>query len=688
MNAHAPLNPLLDFSGLPRFDAIRAEHVGPAVDALLQDARATVDAVARVTLAPTWDNLCAPLADALDRLERAWGAVHHLNAVVSTPEIREAYHASLPKVTAFYADLAQDERLYARYKALAADPSFATLDTAQRKLVENEVRDFRLGGAELPSAQKVRLKAVEEELADLSARFDDHVLDATNAFALYVDDEVRLDGLPADVIAAARAAAQEDGRTGWKLTLRMPCYRPVMTYAEDRSLRALLHRAYVTRASELGANPDWDNTPVIRRILELRREAAELLGYPDFASLALVPRMAGDTRDVMSFLHDLARRAKPFAERDYAELAAFARETLALDLLEAWDVAYASEKLKQRRYAFSEEEVRAYFPEDQVLAGLFRVTTALYGVTIREASAPAWHPTVRFFELVDRGGAPVGQFYLDLYARPGKQGGAWMDDAIKRRRIGATVQRPVAYLTCNFSPPVGEGPARKPATFTHDEVITLFHEFGHGLHLLLTEVDVHGVSGIGGVEWDAVELPSQFMENFCWEWDVVAPMTAHVETGAPLPRALFDRMREAKNFQSGMDMVRQLEFGLFDMRVHSEFDPRGAGSAQAVLDAVRREVAVTPRPPYDRFMQAFLHVFAGGYAAGFYSYKWAEVLSADAFGLFEEEGVLSAAAGARFRTEVLARGGSRPALESFLAFRGRTPQIETLLRHNGLMTSA
>ncbi len=688
MNADARSNPLLDFSDLPRFDAIRAEHVGPAVDELLARARATVEAVVRVTQPPTWENVAAPLADALDELDRAWGAVHHLNAVASTPEIREAYHAGLPKVTAFSADLAQDERLYARFKALAESPAFATLDPARRALVLNELRDFRLGGAELPPPQKARLKAVEEELADLSARFDDHVLDATNAFALFVDDVARLAGVPADVIATARAAAHEDGRSGWKLTLRMPCFRPVMTYAADRALRAELHRAYATRASELGANPDWDNTPLIRRILELRREAAELLGYPDYATLALVPRMAASTREVMDFLRDLARHAKPFAEREYAELEAFAQESLAIGRLEAWDLWFASEKLKEHRHAFSDQEVRAYFPEDRVLTGLFRLTEALYGIAIRETRAPAWDPAVRFFELADRAGAPVGRFYLDLYARPGKQGGAWMDDAIRRRSVGAGVQRPVAYLTCNFSAPIGAGAARTPATFTHDEVITLFHEFGHGLHLLLTEVDVAGVSGIGGVEWDAVELPSQFMENFCWEWDVVAPMTAHVETGAPLPRALFDRMRTAKTFQSGMDMVRQLEYGLFDMVAHSTYDPRAGLPPQEALDAARLEVAVAPRPAYDRFMQSFLHVFAGGYAAGFYSYKWAEVLSADAFGLFEELGVLSATAGGRFRAEVLAQGGSRPAMDSFTAFRGRTPQIAALLRHNGLMTSA
>ena len=578
MNLH--LNPLLDFTGLPRFDAIRPEHVSPAVDDLIARARTTVEAVATDASPATWESVVEPLEDTLDRIERAWGAVHHLNAVVSTPPLREAYHANLSKITAFYADLAQDERLYARYKALAASAAFDSLDAAKRKLVENELRDFRLGGADLPPAQKARLKEVDEELADLSARFEDNVLDATNEFALHVDDGARLAGIPADVLAAAHAAAREEGRGGWKLTLRMPCYRPVMMYADDRTLRACLHRAYATRASDLGAAPEWDNTSVIARILELRREAAQLLGFADFAELSLVPKMAKDTREVLAFLNDLARRAKPHAEREYAELTVFARERLGIATLEAWDLAYAAEKLKEWRYAFSDEEVRAYFPEDRVVAGLFRLVERLYAIEIREASAPSWHKTVRFFEIIGHDGALVGQFYLDLYARPGKQGGAWMDDAINRRRVGARVQHPVAYLTCNFSAPVGEDPARKPATFTHDEVLTLFHEFGHGLHQLLTEVDVAGVSGIRGVEWDAVELPSQFMENFCWERDVVAPMTSHVDTGEPLPRYLFDKMRAARNFEAGMDMVRQLEYGLFDIRIHSAANHRAFPQAR------------------------------------------------------------------------------------------------------------
>ena len=684
MNAIRNANPLLDFSGLPQFDLIRAAHIAPAIDTLLSEARAVVDRVASEPLLATWDNIVEPLADALDRLDRVWGAVSHLNAVVSTPELRDAYNGNLQKVTAFHMELAQDLRLYDRYRALAVSPAFATLDAAKRKLIDNELRDFRLGGALLPAEKKARLKNVQEELANLSAQFDDNVLDATNAWALFVEDEAELAGVPHEVRSEARTQAQADGRSGFKLTLRMPCYLPVMMYADNRSLRATLHRAYSTRASDLGANPEWDNTPIVTRILALRRETATLLGYANFAELSLVPKMAQDASEVLAFLRDLADRAKPFAECDYAELQEFARIELGLPALEAWDLAYASEQLKARRHAFSEQDVRAYFPEDKVLAGLFRVVETLYGIGIREGRAPVWHRDVRFFDVTDRSGALLGQFYLDSYARPGKQGGAWMDDAINRRRTGAHVQHPVAYLTCNLSAPV-EG---KPATFTHDEVITLFHEFGHGLHQLLTRVDVAGVSGIQGVEWDAVELPSQFMENFCWEWDVVSQMTAHVDTGEPLPRTLFHKMRAAKNFQSGMAMVRHLEFALFDMLVHCPLDPAVGPSPQSVLDAVRAEVAIIRRPAYDRFIQSFGHVFAGGYAAGYYSYKWAEVLSADAYSLFEEAGVLSPAAGARFRDEVLARGGSRAAMESFVAFRGRAPQLDALLRHNGMMTSA
>ncbi|MET0682529.1 MAG: M3 family metallopeptidase [Casimicrobiaceae bacterium] len=677
-------NPLLEFGGLPRFDAIRPEHVGPAVDQLLVAARAAVELVATDTCPATWDIVAEPLAGPLDQLDRAWGAARHLNAVVSTPEWRSAYHANLPKVTAFFTDLAQDLRLFARYRELASAPSFAALEAAKRRAVTNELRDFRLGGAELPAAQKTRLKTVEEELAELAAQFDDNLLDATNAWALYVTDRNELTGIPDSVVDEARAAAEADGKAGWKLTLHMPCYLPVVSYADNRALRATLHRAYATRASDLGASPAWDNGPAIRRLLLLRREAAQLLGYPNFAALSLVPKMAKSVDDVLLFLRDLARRAKPYALRDYAELKAFAAAELGIADLQPWDRAYASEKLKSRKFAFSEQQVRRYFPEGKVLEGLFRVAETLYGISIRASGAATWHTDVRFFDVVDASGALIGQFYLDNYARPGKQGGAWQDDAINRRRAGAHVQHPVSYLTCNLSAPTGD----EPATFTHDEVITLFHEFGHGLHHLLTRVEVAGVSGIQGVEWDAVERPSQFMENFCWEWDVLSKMTAHVDTGEPLPRELFDRMLAARNFHSGLAIIGQVESGLFDMLLHSAYEPGGGESPQDVLDAVRREIAVTPRATYDRFMHSFSHIFAGGYAAGYYSYKWAAVLSADAFSVFEEDGALWPAAGGRFRDEVLARGGSRDAMESFVAFRGRGPQLDALLRHNGIITPA
>jgi oligopeptidase A len=684
MNSAEPMsevNPLLDFSGLPRFADIRPEHVAPAVDALLDEARATIARVATAPGPPTWESFVQPLSDALDRLDRAWTQVGHLNAVVNTPELRVAYNDALPKVTAFYTELGQDERLFAGYRALAASPAFATADAARRRVVDNALRDFRLSGAELAAAPKARFKAIEEELASLSARFADNLLDATNAFALYVEDASRLAGMPADVVAAARASAQADGKPGWKLTLHMPSLQPVLQYADDRSLRETLYRANATRASEFG-NPDWDNGPLVDRILALRAEAAALLGYNSYAEVSLVPKMARSPAEVIEFLHDLAARARPYAKRDMAELAEFARDEIGLPELAAWDLLYASEKLRQARYSYSDQEVKQYFPEDRVLSGMFRVVETLYGITVRAATAPAWDPAVRFFELVDRSGAIVGQFYLDLYARPGKRSGAWMDAAIKYRRADGRVQHPVAILVCNFAAPV----AGRPALFTHREVATLFHEFGHGLHLLLTRVDVPGASGLEGVEWDAVELPSQFMENFCWEWDVVEKMSAHVETGEPLPRAIFDRLLAARNFQSGMQTVRQLEFALFDMRVHQDADR--AVPPLALAWSVRREVAVVPRPDYDRSLpHGFGHVFAGGYAAGYYSYKWAEVLSADAYSLFEEQGVLSSAAGARFRDEILARGGSRPALDSFVAFRGRKPEISALLRHNGMLAS-
>ncbi|BBO21803.1 MAG: oligopeptidase A [Rhodocyclaceae bacterium] len=683
-------NPLLDFSGLPRFDAVRPEHVTPAIAELLAENRALL---ARLETAPaTWADFAAPFFDGAERLSRAWGVVGHLHSVMDVPEWREAYNANLPEVTRFFAELGQNQHLFAQFKALKAGPGYAQLSAAQQRIVEHEIRDFRLSGAELPEADKPRFQAIQEELASLQAKFSENLLDATNAFAEIVTDEAELAGIPADVVEAARAAAEKDGKQGWKFTLHMPSYLPAMQYAESRRLREALYRAYATRAAEfhdLAGKPEWDNMPLIRRILALRAEEAGHLGYGNFAEVSLVPKMAESPADVLAFLRELAQKSKPFAERDMAELREFA-VSQGLTSLEPWDIGWVSEKLKQARHGFSDEEVRRYFPEHKVLAGLFRVIETLFAVRIRPDTAPVWHEDVRFFRIEDTAGALVGQFYLDLYARETKRGGAWMDDAVTRRRTATGIQTPVAYLNCNFSRPVGEKDGKKrPALFTHDEVITLFHETGHGLHHLLTRVEELGVSGINGVEWDAVELPSQFMENFCWEWEVLTGMTAHVDSGEPLPRALFDRMTAAKNFQGGMQIARQLEFSLFDLLLHSDFEPAGQKSVLELIEEVRQEVAVVFPPPWHRFPNSFSHIFAGGYAAGYYSYKWAEVLSADAFAAFEEEraagSVLNPATGARFRDEILAVGGSRPALESFKAFRGRAPSVDALLRHSGMI---
>jgi oligopeptidase A len=676
------MNPLLDFSGLPRFTDFRPEHVTPAVEQLLAENRAVVERVVAERSEPTWRDFVQPMEDANERLHRAWGVVGHLNAVMNSPELREVYNANLPKVTQYYTELGQHEGLHAKFKALRAGPAFPGLAPAQKKIVENELRDFRLGGAELTAPKKKRYQEISERLSQLSSRFSDNLLDATNAWSHFAD-AAEIAGIPEDVLAAAREAAQADGKPGWKFTLHAPSYLPVMQYADHRGLRERVYRAYVTRASEFG-KPEWDNTPLIVEILKLRREMAGLLDFESYAEYSLEAKMAESPRQVLEFLGQLATRARPYAVRDLEEVAGFARAELGLNRLESWDLAYASEKLRAKRYSFSDQEVKQYFPETRVLPGMFKLVESLYGLSIEPATAPVWHPDVRFYSIRDRAGELVGQFYVDLYARPSKRGGAWMDEAMARRRKESGVQKPVAYLNCNFSPPVGG----KPALFTHEEVNTLFHEFGHGLHHLLTRVDYLGVSGINGVEWDAVELPSQFMENFCWEWEVLAPMTAHVDTGAPLPRELFDRMLAAKNFQSGMQTVRQLEFALFDLHLHHDHDPSGPRTAIDLLDEVRLRVAVVRPPDYNRFPHNFSHIFAGGYAAGYYSYKWAEVLSADAYSLFEENGVLDPSTGQRFWKEVLAMGGSRPALESFVAFRGREPRMDALLRHNGMVETA
>ena len=677
-------NPLLDFAGLPRFAEIECVHVSPAIDSLLDACRQTVLRITADTSALDWDGFVTPLEDANERLSRAWGAVGHLHAVKDSPELRDAYNENLPKVTEYWTDLGQNLALFGKYKALRASTAYPHLSPARRRIVDNEIRDFRLSGAELPEDKKARFKEIAEEQAALGSKFSENVLDATNAFSLCIEDEARLAGLPGDVREAARQAAAKDGRAGWKFTLQAPSYLPLLQYADDRAMRETVYRANVTRAAEFG-DAKLDNTPLIDRILALRAEEAALLGYDSFACVSLVPKMAETPAQVQQFLNDLAVRAKPFAERDMRELGEFARDSLGLPVLEAWDTLYASEKLRQARYAFSDQEVKEYFPEPRVLAGLFKVVETVFKVRIRPDTAPVWHGDASFYRIETAAGELVGQFYLDLYARDIKRGGAWMDDAITRRRKAGGVQTPVAYLTCNFARGVGEVNGKtRPALFTHDDVITLFHEFGHGLHHMLTRIDDLGVAGINGVEWDAVELPSQFMENFCWEWEVLKHMTGHVDTGEPLPQSLFDKMLAARNFQAGMQTVRQIEYSLFDILLHDGFD-RSRQTPMTLLEEVRDRVAVMRPPAYARFPNNFSHIFAGGYAAGYYSYKWAEVLSADAYSAFEEEGVFDAAVGARFLDEILAMGGSRPAAENFKAFRGRAPKIDALLRHNGMM---
>ena len=679
-------NPLLYFSGLPKFDEVKAEHVSPALDFLLAEARATIETLALSASVATWDNFAAKLEDMEEKLARAWSQVGHMNGVVNNPTLRAAYNDNLSKLTDFYADLGQDERLYAKFRALRADSTFNSLTPSQKKIIENELRDFRLGGAELPAEQKIRFKEIQEALSKLSSKFEENVLDNTNDYALIIEDAGTLTGIPEDVLQTASEATKENGlatqvangNLSYKFTLQFPSYQPVLQYAQNRQLRETLYRAYATRASEFGQSK-WDNTPLISQILKLKLEAANLLGFPNYAELSITTKMAESAQQVNDFLHDLAKKAKPYALKDKQELEAYA-EKLGICDMQAWDVAYVSEKLREEKYAFSDLEVKQYFPENKVLAGLFKVVETIFGVKVIKSHASVWHETASFYDINDHTGKLIGQFYLDLYARNNKRGGAWMDEAITRRKIADSITTPVAFLTCNFSAPVGE----KPALFTHDEVLTMFHEFGHGLHHMLTKVDDYSVSGIKGVEWDAVELPSQFMENFCWEWEVLRHMTAHVDTGEQLPRALFDKMVAAKNFQAGMQTMRQIEFSLFDIRLHSEFDPYGKKTVVDLIEEVRDEVAVVRPPKWNRFPNNFTHIFSGGYSAGYYSYKWAEVLSADAYSMFEENGVLCAETGQRYWQEILAQGGSRSALESFIAFRGREPNIDALLRHNGM----
>ena len=675
------MNPLLRFDTLPLFDQIHPEHVPEAIDALLEQAQGALATVTADSFPPDWTALARVLDVATERLGMAWGAVNHLNSVADSTELRAAYNAALPRVTEFWTRLGADERLYAKYKAM----DVGALNPEQRQAHKNAMRNFVLGGAELVGAARARFAEIQEKQAALSQKFSENTLDATDAFAYYAS-EAEVDGLPEDTKHTAQAAAQADGKPGlFKLTLKMPCYLPVMQFAKSSALRETLYRAYVTRSSDQAA-PDarkFDNSSLIREILTLRREEAQLLGYDNFAQVSLVPKMAQSPEAVTTFLRDLAARAKPYAQKDLADLRAFAKDSLGLSDPQPWDLPFISEKLKEARYAFSEQEVKQYFTAPKVLAGLFKIVETLFDVAIQPDQTPVWNPGVQFYR-IERAGQLIGQFYLDPSARTGKRGGAWMDDVRGRwlRPDTGTLQTPVAHLVCNFA----DGVDGKPALLTHDDVTTLFHEFGHGLHHMLTQISEHDVSGISGVEWDAVELPSQFMENFCWEWSVLQHMTAHVETGAALPRALFDKMLAARNFQSGLQTLRQIEFSLFDMLLHSTHDP--AEDCMPLLAAVRKEVAVVSSPAWSRTPHTFSHIFAGGYAAGYYSYKWAEVLSADAYAAFEEtaapDGTPSVATGARYRQAILEAGGSRPAMESFKAFRGREPNLDALLRHQGM----
>ena len=689
-------NPLLDLAGLPRFARFTPAAVTPAMDSLLEEARTALAQVTNPDAPLDWDHVVTPLEAATERLGRAWGIVGHLKGVNDNPQLREAYNENLQRITQFWTELGQNTALFERYKALKASAAFASLSPARTQILEHALRDFRLGGAELEGAARERYAAIAERQAELQQRFSENVLDATNAFELYVEDPARLAGLPDDAIDAARDDAKSREREGHRFTLQFPSYFPVLQYAEDRALREAIYRGYATRASahaQAPADPEkraaLDNTAVIEELLALRQEEAGLLGMGSYAEVSLVPKMAESPAQVVAFLRDLAARARPSAERDLAELKAFAAGELGIEPLQAWDTAYASEKLRERRYAFSDQEVKRYFQLPRVLSGLFAQIEKLFGVRILPDEAETWHPQVSFHR-IERDGELIGQFYLDLFARESKRPGAWMDDARGRALRAHGIQTPVAYLVCNFQPPVGS----RPALLTHDDVTTLFHEFGHGLHHMLTRVDELGVSGISGVEWDAVELPSQFMENFCWEWPIVESMSAHVDTGASLPRELFDKMLAAKNFQAGMQTLRQIEFALFDMLLHHEWRPDGGRSVQELLDGVRNEVAVIRPPEFNRFQNSFSHIFGGGYSAGYYSYKWAEVLSADAYAAFEEAAQgpdaddRLQATGERFLAEILAVGGSRPAIDSFRAFRGRDPDIEALLRHNGMVETA
>ncbi|HHX2524875.1 M3 family metallopeptidase [Neisseria sp. HMSC064D07] len=675
-------NVLLHLGEEPRFDQIKTEDIKPALQTAIAEAREQIAAIKAQTHTD-WANTVEKLTDITERVGRIWSVVSHLNSVVDTPELRAVYNELMPEITIFFTEIGQDIELYNRFKIIKNSAEFNTLSQAQQTKLNHDLRDFVLSGAELPPEQQAELAQLQTEGAQLGAKFAQNIQDATDAFGIYFDDAAPLAGIPEDSIAMFAAAAQSEGKTGYKIGLQIPHYLAVIQYADNRELREQIYRAYVTRASELADEGKFDNTANVEQTLANALKTAKLLGFKNYAELSLATKMADTPEQVLNFLHDLARRAKPFAEKDFAEIKAFARENLNIEDPQSWDLSYAAEKLRQAKYAFSETEVKKYFPISKVLAGLFTQIKKLYGIELAEKTVPVWHKDVRYFEL-KQDGQTIGGVYMDLYAREGKRGGAWMDGYKGRRRFAdGTLQLPTAYLVCNFTPPVGD----KEARLSHDEIITLFHETGHGLHHLLTQVDEVGVSGINGVEWDAVELPSQFMENFVWEYDVLAQMSSHEETGAVLPKELFDKMHAAKNFQRGMFLVRQMEFALFDMEIYHQEDEGRLKEWPQILDKVRQEVAVTQPPAYNRFALSFSHIFAGGYSAGYYSYAWAEVLSADAYAAFEESDDV-AETGRRFWKEILAVGGSRSAAESFKAFRGREPSLDALLRHSGFDNAA
>ncbi|MGZ8165142.1 MAG: oligopeptidase A [Methylobacter sp.] len=675
-------NPLLINSPLPLFSKIKPEHIEPAIDQLLQEARSVVKQHLEATQNYTWEDLIEPLETVEDKLNKAWSPVSHMNSVVNSDELREAYNACLPKLSEYSTEMGQNEALFNAYLTIAKSDEFTSLDTAQQKIIQNALRDFRLSGIDLDNEKKQRYKEISQELSRLASNYEENLMDATNAWTKLITEEQELSGLTPSALAQARQTAESQNENGWMITLQFPSYIAVMTYADNRELRRELYEAFSTRASDRGPHAGrWDNTDIMEKTLALRHEKARLLGFNNYAELSLATKMAETTDDVTRFLEGLADRSWRQARKDLAELREFASKQYGIADLQSWDMAYTSEKMRQHFYQLSQEEVKAYFPITRVLPGLFAVVEKLYGLKISEITDfDRWHPDVRFFRIHDKNDQLRGQFYTDLYARPKKRGGAWMDDCVGRKKTDGGIQIPVAYLTCNFTPPTGDD----PALLTHDEVITLFHEFGHGLHHMLTQVDYLGVSGISGVEWDAVELPSQFMENWCWEEGALGLISGHYQTGEKLPDALFNKMLAAKNFQAGMIMVRQLEFSLFDFRIHRDYDPGKGGRIYEILDQVRAQVAVVKPPKFNRFAHSFSHIFAGGYAAGYYSYKWAEVLSSDAFSLFEENGIFDPETGHAFLTNILEQGGSQEAMQLFKNFRGREPEIDALLRHTGI----